>query len=100
MPINRRQVDLGMDEEDESWMRHVYELLAAHRDLAYSSGELCQAILGVSCPDDTTVKFSHALDALVWIGAVEKGKVADTDYYAFLREFDTRSWEAMPEVLV
>lgn len=93
MPIPKRQLELGIDSEDEDWMRQAYQLLAEHRDLAYSSCELEEAILGTEASSGRSDKLNHALDVLVEIGAFEKAKVRGTDYYAFREEFDTNTWE-------
>jgi hypothetical protein len=86
----------GIDEEAEKWMRQVYDVLAHHRDLAYPSEELRQAILGDASEPGKQEKFERALGALVVIGAVDKDKVSTknlTEYYVLLQEFNTSSWE-------
>jgi hypothetical protein len=84
---------MGIDQEMGNWMRQVYELLARNRESAFSSEELWQAVLGNS-PEETKLrKFSRALDAMAEVRAVEKRWVGDKDYYAFLQEFDTNTWE-------
>jgi hypothetical protein len=106
MPINRCHFDLGIDSEGESWMREIYNYLAGHQDSAYSYQELLSVIRlrfrtkGIEGFDNEADKanFERALDALVWIGAVDTRKIDDTAYYAFLKEFDTSSWE--PKVRV
>ncbi len=92
MPLSKRQFELGIDDEAENWMRQAYQLLAEHPDLAYSSGELLEAILG-EASGSAYSKLNHALDVLAEIGAFDKGVVADTEYYAFRAEFDTNTWE-------
>ena len=93
MPLTKRQFDLGIDEEGEEWMRQVYLLLAEHRDLAYSFEELKETVLGGGITASTQAsKFNRALEVLAEIGALDKGEVDRTDYYAFLQEFDTGTW--------
>ncbi len=104
MPLTKRQFELRVDEEGETWMRQIYDLLAEHRDLAYSTEELRETFLGDE-PDMFKVepdlaeeytqkerKLNRVLDVLVGIGAVDQRDVAGTDYYAFLQEFDTNTW--------
>jgi hypothetical protein len=93
MPLTKRQFELRVDEEMENWMRQVYDLLEGHRDLAYSSEELRQPVLGDDPLPSTREKFDRALNVLARIGAVDKRGVYDTDYYAFEQAFDTESWE-------
>ncbi len=93
IPLSERQFELGIDQEMENWMRQVYELLAEHRELAYSQGELQQAVLDKPTPVTKLQKFGRALDVLAEVRAVEKRWVGDTDYYAFLQELDTNTWE-------
>ena len=93
MPLSVRQFELGIDQEIDDWMRQIYELLARNRQLAYSSQELAEAVLGISVSEARSEKFQHSLDALVEIWALEKRWVDDTDYYAFSQEFDTTTWE-------
>ncbi len=93
MPLTKRQFELGIDSEAEDWMRQAYRLLIEHRDLAYSAHELEQAILGIEESFDKVNKLNRALDVLAEIGAVDKGEVEGTEYYAFRVEFDTSTWE-------
>lgn len=93
MPLTKRQFELGIDSEAEEWMRQAYRLLAEHRDLAYSVEELEEAILGAEVPHDRSMKLVRALEVLADIGAADKGVVESTEYYAFLAEFDTSTWE-------
>ena len=106
MPLTKRQFELRVDEEGESWMRQIYDLLAEHRDLAYSAEEIRETLLGptssatgtapgfpsFSDAADAQQRVNRVLDVLVGIGAVDQRDVAGTDYYAFLREFDTNTW--------
>jgi hypothetical protein len=93
MPLTKRQFDLGVDEEGENIMRQVYELLAAHSDLAYSIQELHDAIRGPLLVDTRwTGRVMRAVEVLVGIGAVEEREVAGNVYFAFLQEFDTGTW--------
>jgi Fe2+ or Zn2+ uptake regulation protein len=92
MPLTKRQFELRIDEEMEDWMRQVYHLLNNHRDLAYSSEELCQAVLGKSRDLSASEKLHRSLDALARIGAVERREVHETAYYAFSMAFDTQTW--------
>ena len=92
MPLSIRQFDLGINEEIESWMRQVYELLLGHRELAYSATELRQAILADSAAVSNSDSFGRALEVLAELRAIEKRWVNDEDYYAFLQEFDTGAW--------
>jgi hypothetical protein len=93
MPIPRRQLELGIDSEAEDWMRQAYQLLAGHPDLAYSSGELEEVILGTEASSARSGKLNHALDVLAEIGAFDKANVRGTDYYAFREKIDTDTWE-------
>jgi len=93
MPLTIRQFELGIDEDIENWMRHIYELLEGNRELAYSFEELLQNFLGTSYQSVLREKLNRALDVLVMIGAVDKREVTRTDYYAFRREIDVDSWE-------
>ena len=95
MPLTRRQFELGVDEEDEALMRQVYELLAGHPELAYSHQELETAVLGEPAALTELGKFRRAVKVLVGIGAVDQREVAQTDYYGFLREFDTATWMSL-----
>ena len=93
MPISKRQLELGIDSEDEEWMRQAYRLFAEHRDLAYSTEELQVAILGVDVGYQEQIKFATVLDVLAETGAADKGEVDRTDYYIFRHEIDTNTWE-------
>ena len=93
MPLSKRQFELGIDSEAEDWMRQAYQFLAGHPDLAYSSGEIEEAILGIEAASGRSGKLDHALDVLTEIGALVKAKVRGTDYYGFREEFDTSTWE-------
>ena len=93
MPIPKRQLDLGIDSQDEDLMRQAYQLLAEHRDLAYSSGELEEAFLGKEASSGRSDKLNHALDVLAEIGAFDKANVKGKDYYIFREEIDTDTWE-------
>ncbi len=92
MPISKRKLELGIDSEAEEWMRQAYQLLAGHRDLAYSAEELRHATLGESSDATLRKKFDHALYILAEIGAVEVRIVDGSQYFAFLEEVDTESW--------
>ena len=92
MPLTKRQFELGIDEESEALMREIYGLLAANHGLAYSIRELRESVIGSPLPVSRSSKFKRAVEALVGIGAVDLRKVAKTDYYAFLQEFDTGTW--------
>ena len=93
MPITKRQFELGIDEDIQEWMRTIYDLLEADREIAFSSEELRDDFLENSYESSERAKLDRALEVLVQIGAVDKRWVTDTDYYAFIREFDTDSWE-------
>ncbi len=95
MPLTKRQFQLRVDEEGERWMRQIYDLLAEHRELAYSAEELRQSVL--TDPDSPAKrdKLDRALEVLVGIGAVDQRDVAGTDYYGFQQEFDTNTWKSM-----
>ena len=94
MPLTRRQFELGIDEESENWMRQVYELLENQRHLAYSSEELREAVLGQAKDSSKVEKFGRALDVLAEISAVDKRWLDETEYYAYLQEFDTGTWKS------
>jgi len=95
MPLTKRQFELGVDEDGENLMRQVYELLARDPDFAYSHKELKEAVLGTPTPVTRLGKFKRAVAALVGIGAVDVRKVVRTNYYAYLREFDTGTWKSV-----
>lgn len=48
MPISKGQLELGIDSEAEEWMRQAHNLLAENRDLAYSTWEPHEAVLGTA----------------------------------------------------
>ena len=93
MPIPKRRLELGIDSEDEDWMRQAYRLLAEHRDLAYSTEELQEMILGASVQAAKSRKFALVLDLLAETGAADKGVIDETDYYIFGHAIDTYTWE-------
>ncbi len=93
MPISKRQLELGIDSEAEEWMRQAYRLLSEHQDLAYSTRELQETILGVVSLDAKSLKFVAVLDVLAETGAADKGVVDQTDYYIFGHAIDTDTWE-------
>jgi len=98
MPITKRQFELGIDEDIQSRMHQIYDLLAANRDLAYSSEELRHKLLGDSYDSSQKANQERALDVLAQIGALDKRWVADTAYFAFDQEFDTDSWQPKIEI--
>lgn len=91
MPLTKRQFELRIDQEIESWMREIYALLSDNRELAYSSEEIQESTVGAVF-GDAEVRFYRALNVLVEIGAAEKRSVANDAYYAFRSKFDTSSW--------
>ncbi len=92
MPIPRRQLDLGTDDQTEQLMRQIYALLQADREHAYSQEELRQQCNVPVEESSRSGRFVRALEALVWIGALGKALVHDQDYYAFGDEMDTNTW--------
>ena len=92
MPITKRQFDLGIDEDIQSWMQKIYALLSTDRELAYSFQEIQEALLHDAFQVQTLERLNRALDVLVEIGAIDKRSVDDTGYFAFGSEFDTSSW--------
>ena len=96
MPLTKRQFELGVDDEGEELMRGIYGLLADKRDLAYSLAELEEAVLGAPVPVTKLEIFRASLVALTAISAVEQRWVGQTDYYAFLQEFDPSTWKPKP----
>lgn len=98
MPLTKRQFELGVDEEGENIMRQVYELLAAHSELAYSLQEIQDAILGQGFSPlrmktlDMPGKVQRAVQVLVGLGAVDQREVGAADYFGFLQKFDTGTW--------
>ena len=97
MPLTVRQFDLGIDHEIDKWMSQIYGFLAAKRDLAFSSEELLQAVLGDSPETTRREKFGRVMNVLAEIRAVGKRWVGNSDYYIFLQEFDTNTWERDPD---
>ena len=105
MPLTRRQFELGIDDEGESWMRQVYELLSSRKELAYSRRELGQHVLDRPGKSDVfdkdatmRAKFERGLEILQVLGAIEKRELGDTDYYAFYEGIDTISWQRKARV--
>ena len=96
MPITKRQFDLGIDQDIQSWMQKIYSLLSDNRESAYSIQEIRERLAGDVYQSTTLNSFDHALGALVRIRAVDKRTVDLTDYFAFGTEFDTGSW--MPDL--
>ena len=92
MPLTRRQFELGIDDEIENWMRQIYDLMANHRDLAYSSHEISQVVLGESPQLLKLETLPLALNVLTEIGALDERKVAGMYYYKFRQAFDTNTW--------
>ena len=98
MPITKRQFELGIDEDIQSWMQKIYARLSTNRELAYSAEEVQEGLLHDTRQVQTLEKAGtmhkiyRALDVLVEIGAVDKRSVADTGYFAFGSEFDHNSW--------
>ena len=93
MPLTKRQIELQIDQEIESWMRQVYYLLKADQQLAYSTEELHRELLGDSPLSTKAEKFGRALETLDRIGAVEKRLGHDIVFYAFNSKVDTDKWE-------
>lgn len=85
MPITRRQFELGIDNETESWMKRVHEYLAAHPDEAFTVEELVGSLRG-SNPGMTDSELSlllrTAVDKLAELGAAEVRTVREIEYYA------------------
>ena len=71
MPITKRQFELGIDEDIQEWMRTIYDLLEADREIAFSSEELRDDSLGNSYESSERAKLDRALKVLVQIGAVD-----------------------------
>ena len=92
MPITKRQFDLGIDEDIQSWMQKIYALLSNNRESAYSTQEIRESVVGDVYQAATLNSLDQALSALVKISAIEKRTVDSTHYYAFGWEFDTDSW--------
>jgi len=92
MPITKRQFELGIDEDIQSWMQKIYALLSKNRESAYSTEEIRDSLAGDVFQDATSKMIYRARDVLVEIGAIDKRPVDFTDYFAFGSEFDTRSW--------
>lgn len=94
MPLTKRQFELQIDEEMENWMRQVYLLLVAHRELAYSYLELLEAVFGPQkSAGAKNAKFRRTLDILCELGAIDRRSVGETDYYAIYHEVNTRTWQ-------
>ena len=90
MPITKRQFDLGIDQDIQSWMQKIYSLLSDNRESAYSTQEIQEILVG------DIYQVGHSLSVLVKISAVDKRTVDFTDYFAFGSELDTSSW--MPDL--
>ena len=69
MPITKRQFDLGIDEDIQSWMQKIYALLSTDRGLAYSFQEIQETLLHDAFQVQTLERLNRALDVLVEIGA-------------------------------
>jgi hypothetical protein len=94
MPITKLQFEMGIDGGIEALMVALYDFLEEHRDTAYSEEELYQRF-GVVEPG-TYIDSSHldiALQKIVETGAVEARSVANSTYYAFLRQIDKSTWK-------
>ena len=68
MPLTKRQFELGVDEEGEALMRRVYDLLVGHPELAYSSVELEEMVVGKE--SEKSWDLERAVEVLVELGAL------------------------------
>jgi len=97
MPISRRQFDLGINKEIESWMSRIDEFLAQHPSEAFSATELAKQfglpeldipVRGVALglfPErmsDEQKRFAVALVKLSEVGVVSEREVAGAAYFA------------------
>lgn len=92
MPITKRQFQLGIDDDIDSLMRQVYELLVRRAESAFSTGELTDALLGQSPSHGQRQALYAALETLSRIKAIEKRTVSREDYYAFSNKFEVGTW--------
>lgn len=91
MPITRKQFDLGIDAELESWMRRMSDFLVQHQEEAFSLDELGGALEagGWNSLDfdfkplsSQRQRFELALRRLVDLDVVSERVVAGVHYYA------------------
>ncbi len=92
MPLPRQLFDLGISPDCERLMRQAYMLLAESRELAYSLEEIESELTKDSTYPFMPEELARALDTLATLGAVDKRNLLETDYFAFLGEFDTGTW--------
>ena len=87
MPITRKHFELGIDMTTAEWMRKTYDYLAQHKDEAFTTEELGQALGLLTLPgglliDEGAGVFSDALDKLAELEAAEKRLIRGTAYYS------------------
>jgi hypothetical protein len=83
---------MGVSPDCERVMRQAYTLLSENRQLAYSLKEIESEFAEDSIFLLLPGELERALDTLASLRAIDKRKVLDTDYFAFLGEFDTGTW--------
>ncbi|MBI2832231.1 MAG: hypothetical protein HYX79_08245 [Chloroflexi bacterium] len=87
MPITRRQFELEIDPKVEEWMRSIHSFLTTSKNEAFTFSELWEALVGERTGSGLTTSISEdfrlALDSLLELGAVEKRKVRNLDYYSY-----------------
>jgi len=93
MPITRKQFELGIDAEIESYMKRIHDFLAQHRDEAFTLSELGQA-LGVPLASwlrlsSGELAFLRAVDKLVEAGAVATKHIENIPYHAWRAPLET-----------
>ena len=93
MPITKRQFQLGIDDQIDSLMRQVYDLLVSRAESAFSAIELEEALFGGSGSGTQHESLITAIDTLSRIKAIEKRTVSDLDYYAFSNRFEVETWK-------
>ncbi len=99
MPITRKQFEMGIDTKIQEWMRKIHSFLAAHKDEAFTSGELHEYLDPswirdfegkpfITFDESTAIKeereaFNVTLEKLVGLEAVEERKIRGEYYYSY-----------------
>ncbi len=92
MPLPRQLFDMGISPSCERVMRRAYSLLSDSRELAFSLEEIERELSEGPMDFLLSGELTTALDTLAALKAIDKRKVLEIDYYAFLGEFDTGTW--------
>jgi hypothetical protein len=103
MPITGRQFELGVNDEIQTLMVRVYELLRKDVDLAYSRAEIADALglptvlnpLGAryEAAVESQSNLREALAALLRLNGAAKRTVRREEYYRASQELNTETWK-------